>query len=231
MSRPALQVGFYGSRALQNRRRARGNGEGGVDVVALLTMSDLQIAHVYIDRFVRFLADKYQLDIDNEEGTVGWRLADFVALVAPAVDFAFEILESGSELLKIERFVPVLLALLRAVAERVESRYPQYADTTCMLTRLFDDQEFVLTLVLVIRQAYYSLKQHITGEVPAPEVVADTNTLRHRILFVLTGCFGYCRGTRSVAAPPVAAAAAAPPLARARRVHRRRRSHVRRTHQ
>lgn len=229
MSRPALQVGFYGSRAPLHRRRARGNDSAGVDVVALLTMSDLQIAHVYIDRFVRFLADKYQLDIDNEEGTVGWRLADFVALVAPAVDFVFEILESGSELLQIERFVPVLLALLRAVAERVESRYPQYADTTCMLTRLFDDQEFVLTLVLVIRQAYYSLKQQITGEAPAPEVVADTNTLRHRILFVLTGCFGYCRGTRnaapSTAAVRSSAAVAAPAAARKRRVHRRRRSH------
>lgn len=229
MSRPALQVGFHASHAGRSRDAAAAD-PAALDVVALLSMSDTQIAHVYIDRFVLYMAERYQLDIDNEEATVGWRLADFVALVVPAVDFVFEVLEQGSDLLQIERFVPVLLSLLRAVAQRVESRYPQYADTTCVLTRLFDDQEFVLTLVLVIRQAYYAIKQQITGEPTAPELVDDANTLRHRIMYLLTGCFGYCRGTRSApaprTAPVVAAAAAAPRHQRPRRRRVKRRVHA-----
>lgn len=230
MSRPALQVGFRANRGAGRSRDATDP----LDVVALLSMSDTQIAHAYIDRFVLYMAHRYQLDIDNEEATVGWRLADFVALVVPAVDFVFEVLEEGSELLQIERFVPLLLSLLRAVAQRVESRYPQYADTTCMLTRLFDDQEFVLTLVLVIRQAYYAIKQQITGEPTAPELVDDANTLRHRIMYLLTGCFGYCRGTRSAPAPRTVAVVNVAPAAAAavprRQRSRRRRVKRRRVH-
>ena len=116
---------------------------------AIPNLADVDPAVVaeYTEQFVQFVKDYTGWDINVERETIELRLADLLALVAPAVEFALKIKGKDVTEADLEQFV---LSLIRAIVLRVNF----YAKTNFLI-----DDGILENLAVTFRNVYAALRK------------------------------------------------------------------------
>ena len=101
----------------------------------------------YVDQFIAYVKKYTGWDIDVDTDRVELHVADLLAIVAPALEFALQIKGSG---VSIDTLEPFVLALIAAVVHRINVHAQ---------TRFVMDEEILADLAISFRNIYNALKK------------------------------------------------------------------------
>lgn len=142
---------------------------------------DPAIVADYIEQYVVFVKAYSGWDIDFNREAVELRLADVIALVAPAVEFALQV--KGKEV-TLDILEPFVLSLIRAVVLRVNL----YAKTNFVM-----DDAILENLAVTFRNVYYALRKDWSNIDQAQQ----TGALLTLFARCLPGCMAACQKPRA----------------------------------
>lgn len=150
---------------------------------AIPRLQDIDPALVadYIEQYVAFVKAYSGWDIDFNREAVELRLADVIALVAPAVEFALQV--KGKEV-TLDVLEPFVLSLIRAVVLRVNL----YAKTNFVM-----DDAILENLAVTFRNVYYALRKDWANIDQAQQ----TGALLTLFARCLPGCLAACQKPRA----------------------------------
>lgn len=141
---------------------------------AIPNLSDLDPTAVadYIEQFIAFVKEYTGWDINLNRETIELRLADIIAIVGPAVEFALRIKGREIPVKDLETFV---LTMIRAIVLRVNF----YAQTQFVM-----DDGIIECLAITFRNIYAALKKDWDN--------IDKNEQTSALLTLFTRCMPGC---------------------------------------
>lgn len=139
----------------------------------------------YVEQFVGYVKEYTGWDIDVNTDRVELHVADLLAIVGPALEFALSIKGKG---ISVDELEPFVLALIRAIVVRINV----HAET-----RFIMDNAILEDLSVTLRNIHNALKKN-WDEIDQEQ---QTNALLRLFTRCMPGCLAACRRRPSAEAP------------------------------